>query len=34
MEPKDPNDENSPLVYTYLKLQKYLSAHFPKKASA
>jgi chromatin remodeling complex protein RSC6 len=34
MELKDPNDENSPLVYTYLKLQKYLSAHFPKKASA
>ena len=31
MEPKDPNDANSPLVYTYLKLQKYLSAHFPKK---
>lgn len=34
MEPKDPNDANSPLVYTYLKLQRYLSAHFPKKASA
>lgn len=34
MELKDPNDENSPLVYTYLKLQKYLSAHFPKKSSA
>ena len=32
MEPKDPNDSNSPLVYTYLKLQRYLSAHFPKKA--
>ena len=31
MEPKDPNDANSPLVYTYLILQKYLSAHFPKK---
>jgi len=31
MEPKDPNDSNSPLVYTYLKLQKYLSSHFPKK---
>lgn len=34
MEPKDPNDANSPLVYTYLKLQKYLSSHFPKKKSA
>jgi upstream activation factor subunit UAF30 len=31
MEPKDSNDENSPKVYTYLKLQRYLSAHFPKK---
>jgi chromatin remodeling complex protein RSC6 len=34
IEPKDPNDANSPLVYTYLKLQRYLSPHFPKKASA
>lgn len=34
MEPKDPNDATSPLVYTYLKLQRYLSQHFPKKASA
>lgn len=34
MEPKDPNDAKSPLVYTYLKLQRYLSQHFPKKASA
>jgi chromatin remodeling complex protein RSC6 len=34
MEPKDPNDANSPLVYTYLKLQRYLSAHFPKKSSS
>lgn len=34
MEPKDPNDEKSPKVYTYLKLQRYLSAHFPKKQSA
>jgi upstream activation factor subunit UAF30 len=34
IEPKDPNDTNSPLVYTYLKLQRYLSPHFPKKASA
>ena len=32
IEPKDPNDANSPLVYSYLKLQRYLSAHFPKKA--
>jgi len=31
IEPKDPNDPKSPLVYTYLKLQRYLSAHFPKK---
>lgn len=31
MEHKDPNDTNSPLVFTYLKLQKYLSAHFPKR---
>lgn len=31
LEPKDPNDENSTRVYTYLKLQRYLSAHFPKK---
>lgn len=34
IEPKDPNDPKSPLVYTYLKLQRYLSPHFPKKASA
>lgn len=34
IEPKDPNDANSPLVYTYLKLQRYLSPHFPKKATA
>lgn len=33
-ERKDPNDENSPLVFTYLRLQKYLSPHFPKKATA
>ena len=31
MELKDPNDTNSPMVYTYLKLQRYLSSHFPKK---
>ncbi len=30
-EPKDPSDANSPKVYTYLKLQSYLSKHFPKK---
>jgi chromatin remodeling complex protein RSC6 len=34
MEPKDPNDANSPLVYTYLKLQRYLSSHFPKKSAS
>lgn len=34
MEPKDPANPNSPLVYTYLKLQRYLSSHFPKKAVA
>jgi upstream activation factor subunit UAF30 len=34
IEPKDPNDPKSPLVYTYLKLQRYLSPHFPKKATA
>ena len=34
IEPKDPNDANSPLVYTYLKLQRYLSPHFPKRATA
>lgn len=33
MEHKDPNDATSPLVYTYLKLQRYLSQHFPKKAT-
>jgi chromatin remodeling complex protein RSC6 len=33
-ERKNQDDENSPLVYTYLRLQKYLSPHFPKKASA
>lgn len=31
MELKDPEDEGSPKIYTYLKLQKYLSPHFPKK---
>jgi chromatin remodeling complex protein RSC6 len=31
IEHKIPEDESSPLVYTYLRLQKYLSQHFPKK---
>lgn len=31
IELKDKNDKNSPLIYTYLQLQKYLSPHFPKK---
>ena len=33
LELKDPTDEKSPKVYTYLKLQKYLSKHFPSKAT-
>jgi len=32
LERKNPEDESSALVYTYLRLQKYLSPHFPKKA--
>jgi upstream activation factor subunit UAF30 len=28
---KDPNDAKSPMIITYLKLQKYLSHHFVKK---
>lgn len=32
VELKNKNDKESPLVYTYLQLQKYLSPHFPKKA--
>lgn len=32
IELKNKNDKNSPLVYTYLQLQKYLSPHFPKKS--
>lgn len=32
LERKNPEDENSPLVYSYLRLQKYLTSHFPKKA--
>jgi upstream activation factor subunit UAF30 len=31
IELKDKTDANSPLVYTYLQLQRYLSPHFPKK---
>lgn len=31
VELKNPEDDKSPLIYTYLKLQKYLSPHFPKK---
>jgi chromatin remodeling complex protein RSC6 len=31
---KVPGDENSAKVYTYLKLQKYLSKHFPKREVA
>jgi chromatin remodeling complex protein RSC6 len=34
VELKNKNDKESPLVYTYLQLQKYLSPHFPKKAIA
>jgi chromatin remodeling complex protein RSC6 len=33
MEHRDPNDTTSPKVYSYLKLQKYLSSHFPKKVA-
>ena len=33
IELKNKNDKSSPLVYTYLQLQKYLSPHFPKKAA-
>lgn len=31
VEPRDANDPKSPMIYSYLKLQKHLSAHFPKK---
>jgi len=34
IEHRDPLDESSPKVYSYLRLQKYLSRHFPKKLSA
>ena len=30
-EQKDPSDDKSPKIITYLKLQKYLSHHFIKK---
>lgn len=30
---QDPSNPDSPLVMTYLKLQKYISQHFPKKAT-
>lgn len=32
IEHRDPEDESSPRVFSYLRLQKYLSRHFPKKA--
>lgn len=31
LEHRDPNDTTTPKVYSYLKLQKYLSSHFPKR---
>ena len=31
IELKDPNNPNSEKVYSYMRLQKYLSRHFPKK---
>lgn len=34
VEHRDPTDTNSPMVYSYLKLQKYLTSHFPKKQKA
>jgi len=34
VETKDPSDANSPKIYTYLKLQRYLSPHFPKASKA
>lgn len=33
MQHRVPEDTSSPKVYTYLKLQTYLSAHFPKKST-
>lgn len=34
VEPRDASDPKSEKVYSYLKLQKHLSAHFPKKTTA
>ena len=34
LEHRDPNDTTTPKVYSYLKLQKYLSSHFPKRKTA
>lgn len=34
MQHRVPDDTSSPKVFTYLKLQTYLSAHFPKKAKS
>lgn len=34
VEHRDPNDTTTPKVYSYLKLQKYLSSHFPKRGVA
>lgn len=31
IELKDPSNPSSPKVYSYMRLQKYLSPHFPKK---
>lgn len=31
MERRDPEDNESPMVYSYMKLQKYLTQHFPKR---
>lgn len=34
MEHRDPEDSDSPMVYSYMKLQKYLTQHFPKRKTA
>lgn len=34
MERRDPEDSDSPMVYSYMKLQKYLTQHFPKRKTA
>ncbi|NBU33998.1 hypothetical protein EB118_03510 [bacterium] len=31
IELKDPNNPESPKVYSYMRLQKYISPHFPRK---